>query len=218
MVTSTHHSGVTTESQKKNDGSTVYVVDDDNAMRRSIRELLHGIGYQVKSYSNGQAFMEGYVDRHPSCLVADLRLPDISGLQVIEKLSHENRWCPPVIIITGHGDISTASAAFKSGVIDYLEKPFPPQKLIELIEDAIRQDREAWQQREAKERFTEKLSSLTERERQVLEMLVKGLSSKETAFQLRLSEKTIGSHKARILEKFEVSNFIKLTRLYIEHN
>lgn len=215
MVSFTHNFGVTTGSQEKINGSTVYVVDDDEAMRSSIQALLHGMGHRVETYSSGHSFIEGYEDRHPSCLVLDLRLPDMSGLQVMEKLSHENGWCPPIIIITGHGDVSTAAAAFKGGVIDYLEKPFPPRRLIKLIEEAIHGDRELWQKQEEKERFTDRLLSLSDRERQVLEMLINGMSNKEIAFQLGLSEKTIASHKSHVLEKFEISNFIELTRLFL---
>lgn len=201
--------------QAKQGASCVYIVEDDIAMRDSVGSLLSGIGFRVESYPTGQAFIEAYSGLHPCCIVLDLRLPDMSGLKIIEQITKDHSRCPPAIIITGFGEVSTATAAFKSGAVDYLEKPFPPQTLIDQVTEAMRQDRKVYQEQAEKVRMVARLSCLTDRERQVLEMLMKGMSNKRIAYELDISEKTVGSHKAHILSKTESSSLLDLANIFL---
>lgn len=194
-------------------GARIAVVDDDLAMRRSIRALLESVGMQVETFEGGAAFVK-VCEREPfNCLVLDQRLPDISGLQLIKRVKERQGYCPPVIIISGHGDVPTVVHAFKAGVVDFLEKPFRPQDLIEQVQKAVELDRAMRDAHRRRERAERALSALSKREKQVLQMLLGGMSNKHVSLQLGLSDKTVATHRSRILVKFGVQSLLELSRL-----
>ena len=193
------------------DQATVFVVEDDSGMRRSIRALIESIGLTVQTFTTGREFIEQYEGK-PGCLVLDLRLPDISGLQVMRHLQERFNATPPTVMITGHGDVSTAVAAMKQGVLDFLEKPFSPQHLLDHVQTALQRDAETRKAHRQCERITENWAALSERERQVLELLLAGHPNKQVAVMLNLSVKTVSTHRSNILAKFGVDSLVELVR------
>ncbi len=193
------------------DQATVFVVEDDSGMRRSIRALIESIGLTVQTFTTGREFIEHY-EGEPGCLVLDLRLPDISGLQVMRYLRERFSATPPTVMITGHGDVSTAVAAMKQGVLDFLEKPFSPQHLLDHVQTALQRDAETRKAHRQCERITENWAALSERERQVLELLLAGHPNKQVAVMLNLSVKTVSTHRSNILAKFGVDSLVELVR------
>jgi FixJ family two-component response regulator len=191
---------------------TVFVVDDDETMRGSLRWLLESLKLNVQTYASAQDFLSDYDPVQPGCLVLDVRMPDISGLQLHEIL-RQRQIHIPVILITGHGDISMAVHAMKAGAFDFIEKPFHDQALLERIQQGLAMD--ARQRREAAERekTIERLGSLTTREGEVLEGVVSGKSNKELAAELGISVKTVEVHRAHVMEKMAVDSVAKLTAL-----
>jgi FixJ family two-component response regulator len=191
---------------------TVFVVDDDETMRGSLRWLLESLKLNVQTYASAQDFLSDYDPVQPGCLVLDVRMPDISGLQLHEIL-RQRQIHIPVILITGHGDISMAVHAMKAGAFDFIEKPFHDQALLERIQQGLAMD--ARQRREAagREKTIERLSSLTPREGEVLEGVISGKSNKLIATELNISTKTVEVHRAHVMEKMSVDSVAELTAL-----
>lgn len=191
---------------------TVFVVDDDVTMRDSLRWLLESLKLNVQTYASAQDFLSAYDPVRSGCLVLDVRMPEISGLQLHEIL-RQRQIHIPVILITGHGDVSMAVHAMKAGAFDFVEKPFNDQTLLERIQQGLARD--AHQRREAAERekAIERLSSLTPREAEVMETVVSGKSNKLIAAELGISVKTVEVHRARVMEKMAVNSVAELTAL-----
>lgn len=189
----------------------VFVVDDDEAMCESVQWLLESEGLAAVTFDSAEAFLEAYTPTQPGCLVLDVRMRGMSGLDLHAKLVEEGI-AIPVIIITGHGDVPMAVRAVKAGVVDFLEKPVHDQVLLEKIRQAL--ERDAHTRRELEERrvAAEHLASLTPRERQVLELVVAGRANKQVAAQLRIAEKTVEVHRKRVMQKMEVHNVVDLVR------
>ena len=186
-----------TDSQNKtrSNNPTVFVVDDEPAVRKSLCWLVESGGRQAKAFESAQAFLDAYTPDQTGCLVADIRMPGMSGLQLQEELS-EIGYTIPVIIMTGYGDVATAVRAMKAGAIDFLEKPYNDQAMLDLIEEAIASDQEIRSQQEQGELARGKFNMLTQREQQVMNLVVQGHSNKEMAEALSISVKTIEAHRS----------------------
>lgn len=190
---------------------TVTVVDDDEAMRDSLRWLLESAGYRVASFPSAERFLASYRPGHAACLVLDVRMPGLTGLELQQELNR--RGAPlPIIFITGHGDVPMAVEALKNGAFHFLEKPFKGEKLLGLLEQAATlgtpADAERAQRRCAKAR----LATLTHREREVMDLVVLGRKNRQIAEALTISVKTVEAHRARAMEKMDVSSVAELVQ------
>lgn len=197
-----------------NGDPTVFVVDDEPAMLAVLQSLLESLKIKVQTYSSAKDFLVYYRPEHPGCLVLDVRMPYISGLQLQEILLERNIRIP-VIIITGYGDAATAVRAMKLGAVDFFEKPFNVQNLIERIQDSLVLDVHQRIESEVQQNIMKRLSSLTRREHTVLELVVAGNSNKQIAIELGISIKTVEVHRSRVMDKMLVSSVAELTALHI---
>ncbi len=192
--------------------ATVFVVDDDQAVRSSLDMLIRSVGMSVVAYPGAREFLDGYDPEQPGCLVLDVRMPGMSGLELQRKL-RDGGVDIPVIIITGHGDVPIAVRAMKDGAVEFLEKPFSKQILLEHIREAIQRDKE---RRLAQMRLTDiasRLDRLSKRERQVMDLIVAGKVSKEVAVELGISKKTVDVHRARVMQKMEAGSLPELVEM-----
>lgn len=192
---------------------TVFVVDDDQAVARSLRWLFESVQLQVETFSSAQSFLDGYDSSKPGCLVLDVRMPGMSGLDLQERLAAQ-RIHLPIIFITGHGDVQMAVRAVKAGAFDFVEKPFNDQDLLERIHKAITFDAVQRSQDAQRTQLRALFASLTTREREVLDLVVEGKSNKAIANWFGLSAKTIEVHRAKMMEKMNarsVADLVKMT-------
>jgi len=190
----------------------VYVVDDDQAVRDSLRWLIESVGLHVKTFSNGQELLENFNEEEISCLVLDVRMPGISGLDLQQRLKNMNAKIP-VIIVTGHADVPMAIQAMKAGAFDFIEKPYSDQLLLERIQCAIEQDDCFKQQQAVNNEINERIDSLTPREREVMGLVVGGHSNKSIAKELGVSIKTVEVHRGNLMTKMKASSLSELVRL-----
>lgn len=198
-------------------GATVFVVDDDADVRNMILGLVESIGLRAECFPSADDFLKAYHPRRPGCLVTDVRLPGMSGLELQESLAHQSSLLP-VIVITGHADVPLAVRAMKSHAVDLLEKPFNTQELLDRIQHALRLDTERRCEQAATARIASRVATLTPREREVMDLVVRGLANKQIAYQLGLSEKTVETHRSRVMKKLSVSSVADLVRLSIGLN
>lgn len=198
-------------------GETVFIVDDDEAMRDSLTWLLEGNGYQVRSFTSAEQFLAAYDASQVSCLILDVRMPGMSGPELQERMLAEQIDIP-IVFITGHGDVPMAVSTMKRGAIDFIEKPFDESELRALVERMLQKARTdhsaAREQRAAKDL----LGKLTTREQQVLERIVAGRLNKQIADDLGISIKTVEAHRANIMEKLNVNTVADLLRLALSRN
>jgi len=190
----------------------VFIVDDDRAVRESLAALLDSAGFQAETFDSGNAFLEAPDLTKGGCLVLDVRMPGLSGLEVQEKLA-EKQHMMPVIIITGHGDLPMAVKAMKVGAIDFIEKPFDDDVIIESVRSALEKSAESWREANRAADIEQRLARLTTREREVLDELVIGNLNKVIAFNLGISSRTVEIHRARAMEKMQARNLAHLVRL-----
>jgi two-component system, LuxR family, response regulator FixJ len=193
---------------------TIYIVDDDDGMRRALSALMTTVGYQPVAFARPGEFLAKYDPGHPGCLVLDVRMPDMSGLEVQQQLNRSGAMLP-VILITGHGDIPMAVQAMKDGAFDFLQKPFRDQDLLDRINGALKQDAE---NREAVERHADlrhRMESLTPREREVMALVVDGRANKVIAIDLGLSERTVEIHRANVMEKMGARSVAHLVKMHL---
>ncbi len=190
---------------------TVFVIDDDAAVRHSLRWLIESANHRVESFASARDFLERSRIRGPGCIVTDVRMPGMSGLELQEVLA--GRGMPlPLIVITGHGDVGMAVRAMKAGAFDFVEKPFKDEALLSVVEAALAQSRRTFDERVFRAEMQALLRRLTPREREVLDMIVAGASNKDVAGRLGISEKTVEAHRAHIMEKMEARTFADLLR------
>jgi two-component system response regulator FixJ len=190
----------------------VYVVDDDAAVRDSLKWLIESVGLRVQACASAQAFLDAYDRSSPGCLVLDVRLRGMSGLDLQADLARREI-AVPTIIVTGHGDVAMAVRAMKMGAIDFIEKPFNDQELLERIQRAIDDDQTARRGGEEREQICALLATLSPREREVMDLLALGKANKEVADQLGLSTRTVEGHRARLMEKLSCTSLAELVRL-----
>ena len=193
--------------------STVFILDDDESVRRAIGRLLSSAGYDVCWFGTVEDFLEGYDCSGPGCLLLDLRLPRSSGLQLLQDL--EGQGSPlGIVCISGYGDVPTSVAAMKHGALDFLTKPIEEHALLGAVSSAIQQSRLAWNAQQERVRLNQRFATLTPRERQVCELVAAGYLNKQAAYELGTAEKTITVHRARVMSKLEVGSVAELVRLF----
>ena len=193
-------------------GAKVYIVDDDDAVRDSLDALLTSFGFDVELFSSGADFLEGCGKVGKGCVLLDIRMPRMDGMEVQERL-HARRPDLPVIMITGHGDVGLAVRAMKSGAVDFVEKPLREEALLQSVEAALRSARTSQRQMALGAAALGNLERLTPREREVLEHLVAGRPNKAIAQFLACSPRTVEIHRARIMEKMAARSLPHLVRL-----
>ena len=191
---------------------TVYVVDDDPAMRSSLRWLIESVGLSVRTCSSAQEFLRTYQPSDPGCLVLDVRMPGMSGLDLQAELAARKIHIP-ILIITGYAEVPLAVRAMKAGAFDFIEKPFSDQTLLDRIRAAVALDESARRRRAARAEVEARLRLLTARERDVLDRVITGKSNKVIAAELVLSTKTVEVHRAHVMEKLKADSLADLIRV-----
>jgi len=194
------------------DTQTVFIVDDDEAVRDSLALLLEASGFATAQYDSGESFLDALQADSNGCLIIDVRMPGVSGLEVQKKLVDRNATLP-VIIITGHGDLPMAVKAMKAGAVDFIEKPFDMVGLTESVKNALSTSAENLHEANQVAEIIKRLERLTEREREVLDELVIGNLNKVIAFNLKISPRTVEIHRAHAMEKMQARNLAHLVRM-----
>jgi FixJ family two-component response regulator len=189
----------------------VYIVDDDEAMRDSLAWLLESHGFAVAAYASAEDFLAACNDEMAGCIVLDVRMPGMSGLELYEKLD-ARRCTLPTIFVTGHGDVPMAVSALKKGAVDFIEKPFGDKDMLRLVEQCLALDRNDRERRRTRAAIARRLASLTEREVEVMELIVAGKLNKQVADILGISIKTVEVHRARIMNKMAVRSVAELVQ------
>ena len=190
----------------------VFVVDDDQAVCTALRRLIRSVGIEVQTFASAQEFLSSVRPEVPACLVLDVRLPDLSGLNVQEKLT-EAKIDLPIIFITGHGDIPMSVRAMKAGALEFLTKPVKEQDLLEAIQRGIEQNRGHLAQHAEASELQRRYDSLTPREREVFPMVTSGFLNKQIAAELGASEKTIKIHRGQVMQKMKAESLAHLVRM-----
>lgn len=198
----------------KAQNGTVFVVDDDEGIRRSLELLLHSVGLKVACFASTDAFIEAYDPNAPGCLLLDIRLPSISGLALQEQLRSMHSILP-IIFITAHADVPLAVRAMHAGAFDFLEKPFNDQELIDRTQAALEHDADNRRQLGQHDEIKRRLAQLTAREREVMAHVVDGAANKVIAHNLGISERTVEIHRGRVMEKMNASSLAQLIRMWL---
>jgi two-component system, LuxR family, response regulator FixJ len=193
----------------------VFIVDDAEAVRSSLRLLIKSVGLIPTALGSAREFLEKYDPAQPGCLVLDVRMPEMSGLELQEQLNRQGAVIP-VIFITGHGDVPMAVEAMQAGAFDFLQKPFRDQDLIDRIQKALEKDRANRAVLNERSLIRERLESLTPREREVLEMVSSGKPNKIMAAELGVSQRTVEIHRGRVMEKMGASSLAQLVRMVLD--
>lgn len=193
----------------------IYVVDDDEAMRDSMSWLLEGEGYAVACFESGEHFLAAYHDGMRGCLVLDVRMPEMSGLELHEHLADRGS-ALPVIFVTGHGDVPMAVAALQRGACDFIEKPFHNEDLLGRIRRALAVDCQNASRRKRTDAIAQRLEQLTQREREVMDLVVAGKLNKQIADELNISMKTVEAHRARVMDKMGARTLAELVRAVMQ--
>ncbi|MBT7443574.1 MAG: response regulator transcription factor [Methylococcales bacterium] len=194
--------------------STVFVVDDDDGMRDSLKYLIESVGHNVETFGSANAFLESSYPGRSGCLLLDVRMPGMSGLELQERLVND-QIALPIIIITGHGDVPMAVRAMQSGAFDFIEKPFNHQLLLDSIHRALEQDSIQRGEQAERAEVASRLALLTPREHEVMGMVVEGQPNKVIASQLGVSAKTVEAHRAKVMEKMQARSLPQLVRMAI---
>ena len=192
--------------------TAVFVVDDDELVRRAVTRLLKLDGYRVESYPSPQAILEAGTADSAACLVLDLRMPGLNGLELVEELRNRGV-STPVVFVTGHADVPTSVQAMKAGAVEFLEKPFDDKILLKAVQEAVERDRTERLNREGLADIESRAKALTSREREVMALVVQGFLNKQVAGQLGIAEKTVKVHRGRVMEKMEAGSLAELVRL-----
>ena len=196
---------------------TVFVVDDDEGVRDSLRFLLKSVGLATKTLGSATEFLDSYDVDQPGCLILDVRMPAMSGLELQQQLNVRGATIP-VIFITGHGDIPMAVEAMQHGAFDFLQKPFRDQDLIDRLQKALAKDAHNRAELKQRDQIRSRFDTLTPREHEVLVLMVRGLPNKIMAAELGVSRRTVEIHRARVMEKTEAGSLAHLVRMYLDLN
>ena len=192
--------------------ATVYVVDDDDGMRRALGALLTTVGYKTALFGRPSEFLARFKSEHPGCLVLDIRMPEMSGLELQQQLNRTGIMLP-VIFMTGHGDVPMAVQAMKDGAFQFIQKPFRDQELLDHINHALHHDAEIRKDLGRRADVQRRLETLTPRERQVMDLVVNGEANKVMAIDLGLSERTVEIHRAKVMEKMGARSVAHLVKM-----
>jgi len=194
--------------------TTVFIVDDDQQVRDALELLMESVGLNVATFESAQVFLDAFDPDIPGCVITDIRMPGISGLELQRKLK-EQKLHPPVIIITGHGDIPMAVDAMQEGALDFIEKPFNDQRLLDSVHRAIEQD--AGQRGQATQiaEIRERMNTLTKRETEVMNLITQGKRNKTIADELHVSQSTVEAHRAKVMEKMQANTLSDLMRMVL---
>jgi len=190
----------------------VFVIDDDESIREALKSLIRSVGLSVETFASAQDFLQSTRPDVPSCLILDVRMPGLSGLDLQRDLAETNIQIP-IIFITGHGDIPMSVRAMKAGAVEFLTKPFRDQDLLDAIQQALERDRQVRSQQAGTAELRNRYHSLTPRETEVFSLVVKGMLNKQIALQLGTSEITIKLHRRQVMEKMHASSLADLVRM-----
>lgn len=194
---------------------TVFVVDDDEAVRDSLASLLEAAGHTVETFASARAFLDAHASRQSGCLVVDIRMPDMDGLTLQERLAAEGARLP-VIVVTGHGDVPLAVRAMKAGALDFIEKPFMEDAILQSVARALALAQSASVEENAAAGIAERLAGLTPREREVFDRLMAGKPNKVIAYELAISPRTVETHRARVMDKMQAQSLSHLVRMALQ--
>ncbi len=196
---------------------TVYVVDDDESIRTLWRWLMESNGIAVKTFATAADFIESYRNGGAGCLVLDLKLPGMSGLELQQYLNRKDVEIP-IVFVTGYGDVPAAVSALKGGAVDFIQKPFSHREVLSIIEKAFQRDAENREKRARRSRIAGRLAMLTEREREVLQRVIEGKPNKIIAADLDISMKTVEFHRAKVMEKMGVTSVAELVQFAMQQS
>jgi FixJ family two-component response regulator len=194
------------------DDPIVFVVDDDTSVRKGLKRLIKSVGLGVETFASAREFMDYEHPDRPGCLVLDVRMPGLSGLDLQEELAAAGHHMP-IVFITGHGSITMSVRAMKAGAVNFLEKPFEDQDLLDVIREAIEKDVQARQERRELANIRQRIDTLTPREYEVLRLVITGMLNKQIAAALGASEKTIKVHRSHVMRKMGIVSAAELARL-----
>ena len=190
----------------------VFIVDDDESLRETLTRLVESVGLSARAFESATSFLEAYEPEQPGCLVLDVRMRGMSGLDLLSNLRAGGS-ALPVIMMSAFGDVATAVRAMKAGALDFVEKPFSNQAMLELIQQSLKADSQAREARRVKDEFTTRHEALTTREREVMALVVSGASNKEISSRLGISPKTVEAHRARVMRKMDARSLADLGRM-----
>jgi RNA polymerase sigma factor (sigma-70 family) len=202
---------MTTQNQQS---PTVFIVDDDAAIRFAMQALMDSVNLSHEIFGSGDEFLEKMTEQRPGCLVLDIRMPGLGGLELQQELIKRGNTLP-IIFITGHGDVPMAVEAMQKGAVDFIQKPFRDQELLDRIREALATDEE---RREAQQHHAEvagRLDRLTNREREVFDLVVTGKPNKVIAYELGVSQRTVEIHRARVMEKMQARSLADLVKMHM---
>jgi FixJ family two-component response regulator len=191
---------------------TVFIIDDDRGMRQAVQDLVESVGLRAESFATGQEFLDKRRTSDPSCLVLDVRLPQMSGLDFQQRLTEIGMQIP-IIFITAHGDIPMSVRALKSGAVEFLTKPFRDQDLLDAIQQAIQRDCVVREQQAEVQELYGRYQALTAREREVMGLVVSGMLNKQVASEIGASEATVKIHRGNVMQKMQAGSLIELSRM-----
>ncbi|MCI0518185.1 MAG: response regulator transcription factor [Woeseiaceae bacterium] len=194
---------------------TVYIVDDDPSICHAMEFLMRSVGHDYAVFHSGDEFLGGYSNGLAGCLLLDIRMPGLGGLELQDKLTEMGSTLP-IIFITGHADVPMAVEAMQKGAVDFIQKPFRDQDLLDRIGAALQKDRERRSEQRLKADVQDRISKLTKREKEVLELVVTGKPNKVIAYELGVSQRTVEIHRARVMEKMQARSLADLVRMRIE--
>ncbi len=193
----------------------VFVVDDDPSVCQSLTWLIESVGIKVETFPSAAEFLKRHPHDGPACLLLDVRMPGLSGFDLQNQLATAGRVIP-IIFITGHGSVSMSVRAMKAGAVDFIEKPFEDQTLLDTLNQSLEKDRQAKREQAEKREIKQRLGSLTAREREVFKRVVAGSLNKQIAFELGTTERTIKAHRARVMQKLQMRSLADLVRLAVK--
>jgi FixJ family two-component response regulator len=200
-----------TQSDKK---PTVFIVDDDAAIRFAMQALMDSVNLNHEIFESGDAFLERITEQRPGCLVLDIRMPGLGGLELQEELIKRGNTLP-IIFITGHGDVPMAVEAMQKGAVDFIQKPFRDQELLDRIREALATDEERREEQQQHAEVNQRLDRLTNREREVFDLVVTGKPNKVIAYELGVSQRTVEIHRARVMEKMQARSLADLVKMHM---